>query len=174
MGALVDGTKATSERNCFTIIDWSCQYWSHDHSVCFLHDSKQFGDILNALSAILCLIAVLCEILIYFSVNELELYDGETNTNPFAVYRATQLRNLQDDRNEVDGDGKHFIRFHNSEQKLKTKIFKKSIRKFQLGKLKLNSHCWGIPTQHPKLNMLKHHGTHPPTRHLHQEVVPLR
>lgn len=65
----------------------------------------KFGNLLNALSAILCLIAVLLEIAILVFVKDLALYGEDNDAIDIAEYRAIQLRNLQNDRNQVDGEG---------------------------------------------------------------------
>lgn len=54
----------------------TCQYWKANKSFCYLHDSKQFGNIVNILSAILSLIAAAIEFIIWFFVKDLELYEG--------------------------------------------------------------------------------------------------
>lgn len=65
----------------------------------------KFGNFLNALSAILCLIAVLLEIAIFVFVEDLALYGEDNDAIDIAEYRAIQLRNLQNDQSQVDGDG---------------------------------------------------------------------
>lgn len=85
--------------------DWSCQYWSLDHTMCFLHDSTKFGNTLNALSAILCLIAVVMEIAIFVFVKDLALYGEDNEDGATTVYRPIELQNMRSNQSQVDGDG---------------------------------------------------------------------
>lgn len=64
-------------------LDTTCQLWSQNHSLCYLHNSQKFGNIVNILSASLSLVAVILEFIILFFVKDLELYgdndDSESN-----------------------------------------------------------------------------------------------
>lgn len=71
----------------------------------------KFGNVLNALSAILCLIAVLLEIVVFIYVKNLALYGDDSNEADVAEYRTIQLRNLQSDQSQVDGDGEGNIKY---------------------------------------------------------------
>lgn len=59
------------------VSDITCQYWSQKHSLCYLHDSQEFGNIINILSAVLSLIAVILEFIILFFVKDLQLYGSD-------------------------------------------------------------------------------------------------
>lgn len=60
------------------LLDITCQLWSQHGSICFLHDSRSFGNAVNIFSAILSLIAVILEFVILFFVNDLDLYGRES------------------------------------------------------------------------------------------------
>lgn len=88
--------------------------------MCFLHDSTKFGNILNALSAILCLIAVLLEIVLFYFIKDLALYGEENDTVGVTVYRPIELQNMSNDNDQVDGEGNcgHFCIQIDMKQKL--------------------------------------------------------
>lgn len=71
--------------NKFLLSDITCQLWSQHGSICFLHDSRSFGNAVNIFSAILSLIAVILEFIILFFVNDLDLYGQETDSMQRAV-----------------------------------------------------------------------------------------
>lgn len=54
--------------------------WSQNKLICHLHDSKDFANIVNILSAALCLVAVILELIILFFVKELQLYGIDSSS----------------------------------------------------------------------------------------------
>lgn len=91
-----------SEHILITILisDVTCQYWSQTHSLCYLHNAQEFGNIINILSAVLSLIAVLLEFIILFFVKDLQLYGNEQD--PQLI--GSELQPISTTRNEIDGE----------------------------------------------------------------------
>lgn len=79
----------------------TCQIWSQNSSLalCYLHDSHDFGNYVNILSAALSLIAVILEFIIIFFVKDLELYGDQETSEPAAV----ELQPITRPTNEPDG-----------------------------------------------------------------------
>lgn len=82
------------------VSDITCQYWSQTHSLCYLHNSQEFGNIINILSAALSLIAVILEFIILFCVKDLELYGHDDDPQLTGV----DIQPISSSRNETDGD----------------------------------------------------------------------
>lgn len=55
----------------------TCNFWSQNNSFCYLHDSHNFGNAVNILSAVLSLIAVILEFVILLIVRDIELYGSD-------------------------------------------------------------------------------------------------
>lgn len=55
----------------------ACNFWSQNYSFCYLHDSHNFGNAINILSAVLSLIAVILEFVILLIVRDIELYGAD-------------------------------------------------------------------------------------------------
>lgn len=81
------------------VLDITCQYWSPNHSLCYLHNSQEFGNIINILSAVLSLVAVILEFIILFFVKDLKLYGNEDDTQ----LNVVELQPVSSTRNETDG-----------------------------------------------------------------------
>lgn len=81
------------------IVDMTCQFWSHDNSLCYLHNSQDFGNFVNILSAALSLVAVILEFVILFFVKDLELYGGED-----LEQTGVELQPITRPTNETDGN----------------------------------------------------------------------
>lgn len=75
-----------------------CQYRSHNQLICYLHDSPNFGNILNFITAILILIGVILELLLLPWTKDLVLYSDETTG-----HRAIILHNLPASADQRDG-----------------------------------------------------------------------
>ncbi|XP_031618934.1 solute carrier organic anion transporter family member 74D isoform X2 [Contarinia nasturtii] len=80
------------------IADITCQYWSQNNLLCYLHNSQDFGNIINILSAILSLVAVIFEFILLFFVNDLQLYGTEVEPQLTGV----ELQPISSERNETD------------------------------------------------------------------------
>ncbi|CRK86316.1 CLUMA_CG000032, isoform A [Clunio marinus] len=73
-----------------------CQYAAPDQFLCFLHESPDYGDWLNIVTASLIGIGVIFEVFLLFSVGDLPLYGDE----PEDVYRPIEMENIRRDDNE--------------------------------------------------------------------------
>ena len=91
-----------SEHILITVLisDVTCQYWSQTHSLCYLHNAQEFGNIINILSAVLSLIAVILEFIILFFVKDLQLYGFAEE--PQLI--GSELQPISSTRNETDGE----------------------------------------------------------------------
>lgn len=85
----------------FFFADTTCTLWSQNQSVCLLHDSRDFGNIVNIYSAALALIAVILELIILFVAKDLQLYGIEAFSEIPAVEMQTISR-----RHTEEPDGK--------------------------------------------------------------------
>lgn len=85
----------------FFFADTTCTLWSQNQSVCLLHDSRDFGNIVNIYSAALALIAVILELIILFVTKDLQLYGIEAFSEIPAVEMQTISR-----RHTEEPDGK--------------------------------------------------------------------
>lgn len=81
-------------------LDTTCQLWSQNHSLCYLHNSQNFGNIVNILSASLSLVAVILEFIILFFVKDLELYGDDDDLEP----RVLELLPISTIGNAPDGN----------------------------------------------------------------------
>lgn len=89
------------------IVDMTCQFWSHDNSLCYLHNSQDFGNYVNILSAALSLVAVILEFIILFFVKDLELYGDVENLEQTGV----ELQPITRPTNETDGNFHFYFQF---------------------------------------------------------------
>lgn len=64
---------------------------------------------MNALSAILCLIAVLLEIGVFILVKDLLLYGDENGATEMTEYRPITIQNPTQDQSQIDGVGERKI-----------------------------------------------------------------
>lgn len=81
------------------LADSTCQFWSQNHALCYLHNSQDFGNWVNILSAILSLIAVILEFVLLFFVKDLQLYGNEDDVQ----LPGAELQPISTVRNDVDG-----------------------------------------------------------------------
>lgn len=79
----------------------TCQYWSQNKSFCYLQDSKEFGNYVNILSAILSAIAAIFEFIILFLVKDLELYGDQMTSEVASHPIAVEMQPISSD--ERDG-----------------------------------------------------------------------
>lgn len=86
----------TPHRYLFT--DYTCQFWSSDNVTCFLHNSTSFGNSLNVISAILVLLGLLVEILVFILIKDLPLYGDNVDNGPMV-----QLQQFTLNRDDTDG-----------------------------------------------------------------------
>lgn len=84
----------------FCFVDTTCQIWSQNRLLCYLHNSQNFGNYVNILSAVLSLIAVILEFFILFCVKDLQLY-GEEEEEPQVT--AVELLPISTIGNAPDG-----------------------------------------------------------------------
>lgn len=82
--------------------DSTCQYWSSSNAQCSLHNAQDFGNYINILSAALCLVAVILEVIMFFVVKDLDLY-GNVST---VQTRVIQIQPIHRPAIETDIDGK--------------------------------------------------------------------
>lgn len=82
--------------------DSTCQYWSSNNSLCYLHSSQNFGNYINILSAVLCLVAVILDFIMLFVVKDLELYGNDSAAQP----RTVEMQPMQRPSIETAIDGK--------------------------------------------------------------------
>ncbi|XP_058446033.1 solute carrier organic anion transporter family member 74D [Malaya genurostris] len=66
----------------------ACQFWSSDQRRCFIHETPFFGTTVNILTAVLILIGVIFDCLVFYFVRELPLYGDD----PDDAYRPIEMR----------------------------------------------------------------------------------
>lgn len=69
--------------------------------LCYLHDSQNFGNFLNILSAALSAVAVILEFIILFLVKDLELYGSDNDSEPHLT--AVEMLPISTIGNTPDG-----------------------------------------------------------------------
>lgn len=100
--------------------DSTCQYWSSNNSLCYLHNSQNFGNYMNILSAVLSLVAVILDAILFFYVKDLDLYGDGATAQP----RPVEMRPIHRPAIETAIDGKnHFILFASFQNVDKFSIF---------------------------------------------------
>ncbi|XP_058819784.1 solute carrier organic anion transporter family member 74D [Topomyia yanbarensis] len=66
----------------------ACQFWSSDQRRCFIHETPFFGTTVNILTAVLIIIGVIFDILVFYFVRDLPLYGDD----PDDAYRPIEMR----------------------------------------------------------------------------------
>lgn len=102
----------------------TCQFWSHDNSLCYLHNSQDFGNYVNILSAALSVVAVILEFIILFFVKDLELYGDGANFEQIGV----ELQPITRPTNGTDGIIHFYFEFLSESIKLKCNSIAQLVR----------------------------------------------